>query len=149
MLHPRLFLHPFTPDPNDARPTSQRDCGVTLDTVVCALPREHHCHQQPLTYPEPTSAGVAAGTADQPVATTADGTHHGPQHGSYHEAALEDLLATVYLYVGWRSVTRHLTTDQKNLWADILDAEHARLDEQEGTAGTDRAYGLVDRWWRE
>lgn len=51
--------------------------------------------------------------------------------------ALREMLAAIWLYVDWRYVTRQLTTEQKNLWADAVDA------------GGDPADDGVkaDRWW--
>lgn len=46
-----------------------------------------------------------------------------------------DLLATLWLYMNWRSVTRQLTTEQKNLLADAVDAAHADP--------------VAERWWSE
>lgn len=47
-----------------------------------------------------------------------------------------ELLGSIWLYVPWQEVTHHLTTEQKELWADAVDA----------TADSDHK---VDRWWRE
>lgn len=48
------------------------------------------------------------------------------------------LLASIWLYVDWRYVTRQLTTQQKELWADAI----------ESTADPEVEL-TVDRWWRE
>lgn len=48
------------------------------------------------------------------------------------------LLAAIWLYVDWRYVTRQLTTEQKELWADAIEAT---------SDPNDRT--TVDRWWRE
>lgn len=61
---------------------------------------------------------------------------------------LEDLLCSIYLYIGWPSVTRQLTTEQRELWADLIDRERERQDESDGYLDTDMAYAPVDRWWR-
>ncbi|MGH3587242.1 MAG: hypothetical protein ACRDQ0_13045 [Pseudonocardia sp.] len=53
-------------------------------------------------------------------------------------AEYQDLLASIWLYVKWRYVTKQLTTEQKELWADAVEASG---DPDEPTA--------VDRWWRE
>lgn len=39
----------------------------------------------------------------------------------------EDLLLTIYLHVNWRSVTRQMTTEEKELFADSVDASILRL----------------------
>ena len=50
-----------------------------------------------------------------------------------------DLLGQIWIYVHWRYVTRQLTTEQKTLWADAVDA-----------SGDPEDRGLtVDRWWLE
>lgn len=152
-LLPRHFPHPFTPDSDSPRPGT---CGVALEGRACELPASHDCHQQPLTYPrrrasEPAAARVRT-TDTEPAGpdVLADDTQRPPLATSpAYVAALEDLLTTLMLYVAWRPTTRPLTTEQKNIWADLIDAEHAWRDQQEGTAGTDRSYGLVDRWWQD
>lgn len=48
---------------------------------------------------------------------------------------LNDLLRAIWLHVAWRPVTRHLTTDQRELWADAVEFG-------EGPEVT------ADRWWR-
>lgn len=50
--------------------------------------------------------------------------------------ALRGILAAVWLYVDWRYVTRQLTTEQKNLWADAVDTG--------GEPGP-----KADRWWEQ
>lgn len=47
-----------------------------------------------------------------------------------------DTLATIWLYVSWPYVTRKLTTEQKELWADAVDAF--------GEPGPKAV-----RWWRD
>jgi hypothetical protein len=49
-----------------------------------------------------------------------------------------DLLGAIWLHVGWRSVTRHLTTEQRELWADAVEV-----------AGDPGSTIAVDRWWRD
>jgi hypothetical protein len=51
-------------------------------------------------------------------------------------AAYQELLRSIWLYVGWRYVTRQLTTDQKELWAAALEAE----DDPD-------LQTTADRWW--
>src|SRR5687768_15324059 len=48
-----------------------------------------------------------------------------------------ELLGAIWLYVDWKYVTKQLTTAQKELWADAVDA----FGEQQP--------GKADRWWRE
>jgi hypothetical protein len=55
----------------------------------------------------------------------------------------EDLLGDIHLYVNWRFVTRQLTTPQKEMWADAVEAWSARLNAGTGETTT------VDRWWRD
>ena len=62
-------------------------------------------------------------------------------------AALEDLIANLWLYVGRRTWTQ-LTTSQKELFADVVDAHHAAADIEEGYQGTEFAFTPVQRWWR-
>lgn len=56
----------------------------------------------------------------------------------------EDLLASIWLYVKWHYVTRQLTTPQKELFADAIDAHHARANAED----PDLNAPPVDRWWR-
>jgi hypothetical protein len=56
------------------------------------------------------------------------------------EAELADareLLASIWLYVDWRYLTRQMTTPQKELWADAVDTS-------EPDPGP-----KADRWWTE
>jgi hypothetical protein len=48
-----------------------------------------------------------------------------------------DILGAIYLYIDWRYITKQLTTPQKELWADAVDA-----------CSYDGATP-VERWWRE
>jgi len=59
--------------------------------------------------------------------------------------AYEELLASIWLYIDWRFVTKQLTTPQKELLADAIDAAHARRDAEEGEPDI----YLVERWWRD
>jgi hypothetical protein len=45
----------------------------------------------------------------------------------------EDLLHNIWLYVSWKYVTKQLTTEQKNLWADAIDMGSGRI--------------VAERWW--
>ena len=56
----------------------------------------------------------------------------------------QELLASIYLYVNWQYVTRQLTTEQKDLWADAVDANRAFWGSSDG-----EDYGKAPRWWRD
>lgn len=60
---------------------------------------------------------------------------------AFGQAAVNDLLASLYLYIG-RYEWSQLTTKQKELFADRIDTSHAHTSE----AGE---LHEVDRWWRE
>lgn len=51
----------------------------------------------------------------------------------------EGILAAIWLYVKWRYVTKQLTTEQKNLWADAVERVSERDHPGEGAK--------ADRWW--
>lgn len=51
--------------------------------------------------------------------------------------SLRDMLGAIWLYVDWRYVTRQLTTEQKTLWADAVDAFGDEAD----------SGAKADRWW--
>lgn len=55
-------------------------------------------------------------------------------------APYKDLLASIWLYVKWRYVTKQLTTEQKNLWADAVEEISERDHPGEGAD--------ADRWWQ-
>jgi hypothetical protein len=55
----------------------------------------------------------------------------------------QDLLGSIHLCIPWRWVTSQLTTEQKELWADAVEAWSARLN-----TGTEETT-TVDRWWRD
>jgi hypothetical protein len=57
----------------------------------------------------------------------------------------EDLLSSLWLYINWRWITKQLTTEQKDLFADAIDAEHARANEDDPNLGA----LPVERWWRD
>lgn len=68
-------------------------------------------------------------------------------------AELEDLLGDVSLYIGWRYVTKQLTTEQKELFAGVRDQWSDRLRAEEGidpppTAEERAESDLHYRWWR-
>lgn len=56
----------------------------------------------------------------------------------------EDLLGCIWLYINWRYVTKQLTTPQKEMFADAVEAWSARLAADDGEQG-----GKADRWWRD
>lgn len=56
------------------------------------------------------------------------------------EARYQELLADVWLYIDWRWVTKQLTTDQKELFADAVDADLNRSGDPDPKS---------DRWWRD
>lgn len=58
-------------------------------------------------------------------------------------SALEDLLASVWLHIDWRAVTRQLTADQRELFASAVEANSARLAEADPSGEPH----TVDRWW--
>lgn len=59
--------------------------------------------------------------------------------------AMQDLLGSIWLYVGWRSSTRSLTTEQRELWADAVDAECRKLQIEDG----EEPRPVAERWWRD
>lgn len=59
----------------------------------------------------------------------------------------EDLLGSIWLYIKWEYVTRQLTTPQKELFADAVDAWSARLNE--GEPEELRVESGARRWWRD
>jgi len=58
---------------------------------------------------------------------------------------LQDLLGSIWLYVGWRSATRSLTTEQRELWADAVDANVMAGQIEDG----EEPHPVADRWWRD
>lgn len=58
---------------------------------------------------------------------------------------MQNLLGSIWLYVGWRYVTRQLTTEQKEMWADAVDAWDAWLAHEEG----EEPHPVAERWWRD
>lgn len=90
------------------------ECGV-CDTTKC-----EHC--QTLHEHGPCNGAIKARTAFERVP---DVQHY------------RDLLHAIWLHVPWHSVTRKLTTAQKNLWANAVD--NAGDPEQRGPK--------AERWW--
>lgn len=58
---------------------------------------------------------------------------------------LQDLLGSIWLYVNWRYVTKQLTTGQKELWADAVDADVMAGQIEDG----EEPRPVADRWWRD
>jgi len=59
--------------------------------------------------------------------------------------AMRDLLASIWLYVGWRSATRSLTIEQRELWADAVDADVMAGQIEDG----EEPRPVAERWWRD
>lgn len=57
----------------------------------------------------------------------------------------EDLLGSIWLYIKWRYVTQQLTTIQKELFADAVDAHSRRLNED----NYEDWKPVAERWWRD
>lgn len=65
------------------------------------------------------------------------------EHPPAEREELEDVLGCIYLHVDWRTISRYLTTEQKERWADAVEAWSARLN-----AGSGEEPMVVPRWWR-
>lgn len=63
-------------------------------------------------------------------------------------AEMADMLTYIALHVG-KYQWKVLTTDQKELWADLIDRDRTVQDEHDNYVGTDMAYQPVERWWRD
>jgi len=81
-------------------------------------------------------------TADRKIEAIIDRTE-----AEIREDRLKDLLTTLNLYIGHYAWTQ-LTTEQKELLADVVDSEHEKQDMNDGHWGTDLAYRPTERWWR-
>ena len=57
----------------------------------------------------------------------------------------DDLLGSVWLYIPWKFATLHLTTKQKELFANAVDASNARANADDPDLGM----SPVERWWRD
>jgi hypothetical protein len=64
---------------------------------------------------------------------------------SAQRAAYEDLLAGLWPCLQWRFVTGRLTTGQRTLFADAVDAHRERAN----AAGPGPGLHPVDRWWAD
>lgn len=69
----------------------------------------------------------------------------GEQQSEQQRAELQDLLGSIWLYAEWRWITRQLTTEQKELWADAVDARSAIRHIEDG----EDVHPVADRWWRD
>lgn len=58
---------------------------------------------------------------------------------------MQDLLDSIWLYVSWRYVTKKLTTEQKELWADAVDASCRKAQIENG----EDPHPVAERWWRD
>lgn len=58
---------------------------------------------------------------------------------------MRELLGSIWLYVSWRQVTKPLTTEQKELWADAVDADVMAAQAADG----EEPRPVADRWWRD
>lgn len=60
-------------------------------------------------------------------------------------AEMRDLLGSISLYVNWRFTTKQLTTPQKEMWADAVDAWSQALQAADGYAPS----RVAVRWWQD
>lgn len=58
---------------------------------------------------------------------------------------LQELLGCISLYVKWRWLTKQLTTEQKEMWADVVDAWHRQRQIEDGEG----PHPVAERWWRD
>lgn len=72
-------------------------------------------------------------TADRKVKAIFDA-----EAAAQQQQDIRDLAATLWIYSNWRYITRNLTTQQRELWADVIDEWHAKQGEPD----------KVERWWR-
>ena len=59
--------------------------------------------------------------------------------------AMEEILGNLWLYIKWQYVTKQLTTEQKERFADAVDASQRRMCEAEN----ETYQPIADRWWRQ
>lgn len=88
----------------------------------------------------PTPHDVQAYLTDVGRGAAMSGTYEVPADRRYR-----DLLGAIWLYIPWHFVTKQLTTEQKELFADAVDACSARLNAED----PDLAAGPAQRWWRD
>jgi DNA-binding transcriptional regulator PaaX len=58
---------------------------------------------------------------------------------------MRELLGSIWLYVKWHFVTKQLTTPQKELFADAVDAISRARQIEDG----EEPRSVADRWWRD
>lgn len=68
----------------------------------------------------------------------------GVAHPQVPRERYEQLLAALWLYVDWRFVTTQLTSDQKTLFADSVDAAVGA-----NLAPDGQPQPVSDRWWED
>lgn len=59
----------------------------------------------------------------------------------------KDLLGSIWLYIDWYGVTHQLTTKQKELFADAVDASSYQMAVEDGQQDAWTPVAL--RWWRD
>ena len=67
----------------------------------------------------------------------------GDDYENRKSATYEDLLDSLYPYINWKDVTRRLTTPQRELFADAVDAVRLRSEDAGGPE-----FSAVERWWQ-
>lgn len=55
-------------------------------------------------------------------------------------AKMMDVLAAIHLHVSWVEITKHLTCEQRELWANVIDAHFEQKVDPVSPA-------KVPRWW--
>lgn len=90
----------------------------------------------------PTPHDVQAYLTDEGRAAATSAAYQVPADRQY-----TDLLGSISLYIPWEYVTKQLTTPQKELFADAVDAWSARLND--GEPEELRVESGARRWWRE
>jgi len=84
----------------------------------------------------------------------AGNAHYWRERAEQAEAVVkqhEDLLASIALYINWRYVTKQLTTEQKDLFADALERNAFRIHGPDGEEPDPEMAGLpsyAPRWWK-
>jgi len=58
-----------------------------------------------------------------------------------HVDLLESILGNTWLYINWHFITKHLTTEQREAFADAVDAWSEAMNPEEPNP-------VADRWWR-
>lgn len=86
----------------------------------------------------PTYGHIQVWFTNKGAAEFLDFDYHAPILKQY-----QDLLHSIWLYINWRHVTRQLTTVQKELFADSVDAASKRENED----GFEPWKPVADRWW--